>query len=238
MQPIRNSQGEVLDVSYHEGKRADVLVILGHGLTGDKDRPLLFWLARALAEQGYPCLRMSFSGNGKSEGSFTESNITKEIGDLTAVIDQLGNGKKIVYIGHSMGAAVGALSASRDERIKVLISLAGMVYTKVFCEAEFGDVTPDHGVMWHDEAFPLSQAYVDDLHQIDSTLDAARELRVPWLLLHGLADDVVLPTDSRDLKALLRGPVNHVEVEGADHSFENHHDTVAHEALCWLEQHA
>jgi len=237
MQPIRNSQGELLDVAYHGGTRDDVLVILGHGVTGDKDRPLLFWLARALADSGYPCLRMSFSGNGKSEGSFVDSNITKEVGDLTSVMDQLGDGKKIAYIGHSMGGAVGALTAARDERIKVLVSLAGMVHTKNFCNTEFGDVTPGLGVMWEEEEFPFSQSFLDDMNHIDSTLDAARELRVPWLLLHGLADDIVLPSDSRDIKAVLRGPVNHVEVDGADHSFGDHYEIVANETKSWLEKH-
>lgn len=237
MQPIRNSQGELLDVAYHEASRDDVLVILGHGVTGDKDRPMLFWLARALADQGFPSLRLSFSGNGKSEGLFTESNITKEVSDLTAVIDQLGDGKKIAYIGHSMGGAVGALTAARDERIKVLVSLAGMVHTKQFCDREFGDVTPDAGVMWEDDDFPLSQKYVDDLHHIGNTLDAARELRIPWLLLHGLEDDVVLPSDSQDLKEVLRGPVHSVEIEGANHSFEDHYEIVTKECSTWLQKH-
>ena len=122
-------------------------MILGHGLTGNKDRPLLVALAEALSAEGWPCLRISYSGNGESEGEFTDSNITKEIGDLSSVIDQVGTSKKIAYIGHSMGGAVGALTAARDERIKVLVSLAGMVNTAAFVEREFGDVVPDEGYM-------------------------------------------------------------------------------------------
>lgn len=234
--PVRNSRGEILDISYHEGSRDDVLVILAHGVTGNKDRPMLFWLARALADHGYPAVRMSFSGNGDSEGQFTESNITKETGDLTAVIDQLGTGKKIVYIGHSMGGAVGALTAARDERIKVLVSLAGMVYTKEFCDREFAGVTPDQGVMWEEDEFPLSQGFVDDLHQIGNTLDAARDIRIPWLLIHGDEDDVVFTKDSQELYQLLRGPKKFVEVPGADHSFDGFHEPICRETVSWLKQ--
>lgn len=242
MQVIHNPAGERLDTDYHEGLgnqvKNDHLVILGHGVTGNKDRPMLVTIAEHLAAHGWPCLRLSFSGNGDSEGAFTDSNISKEITDLTAVIDQLGSGKKIIYLGHSMGAAVGTLTTARDERLNVMISLAGMVHTRAFVQREFGHITPDHGVMWEEPEFPLSSAYVDDLNQIDSTLDAVAELRLPWLLLHGLEDDVVPPQDSRDLLAKLRKPCQLVEVPGADHSFEGHYPLICNEITAWLNKHA
>ncbi len=234
MIPIRNSSGEKLDVTFHHGDKSDYLVILGHGLTGNKDRPLLVALAEALSAEGWPCLRMSYSGNGESEGEFVDSNITKEIGDLSAVIDQVGRNKKIAYIGHSMGGAVGALTAARDERIKVLVSLAGMVESAVFVEREFGDVVPDEGFMWDDETCPLSRTYVEDLKNIGTVLHSASDLRLPWLLLHGTADDVVLPTDSRELKKVLRGASDLVEIDKAGHSFEGHYDAVIPQVSAWL----
>lgn len=237
MHPIRNAAGERLDTAFHDAEKTDCLVILGHGVTGNKDRPLLVELADALAEAGWPALRVSFSGNGESEGQFTESNITKEIGDLEAVIDQAGTGKRIAYIGHSMGGAVGALFAARDERVKVLVSLAGMVRTAAFTEREFGDTTPGEGNMWDEPDCPLSQAFVHDLTQIDNTLDAAGSVRLPWLLVHGTADDVVPPSDSHDLHKVLRGPSKLVEVEGADHSFEGHYSELAGEVSAWFEKH-
>lgn len=236
MLPIHNQHGERLDVTFHPGERADRLVILGHGLTGNKDRPMLVAIAEALSQRGWPCLRLSFSGNGESDGRFTDSNISKEIGDLTAVVDQLGTGKKIAYIGHSMGGAVGTLTAARDDRLKVMVSLAGMVETADFVQREFSDVAPDHGNMWEDPEYPLSSAYVDDLCQIGSTLDAVNELRVPWLLLHGLNDDVVFPGDSRSLHDRLRGPSELIEIPGADHLFEGHHAELCDSIASWLEK--
>jgi pimeloyl-ACP methyl ester carboxylesterase len=241
MSPIHNKQGERLDVAFHEGptdtSRADRLVIIGHGVTGDKDRPLLIAIAEALAAKGWPCLRISFSGNGESEGQFTDSNITKGISDLTAIIDQLGNGKKIAYIGHSMGGAIGTLTAARDDRINVLGSLAGMVYTRAFVTREFGEITPDEGDMWDEAGCPLSSSYVDDLNHIDNTLAAVRELRLPWLLIHGQEDDVVPLTDSQDFHRQLRGPNQLLEIPAAGHSFEGHHQPVCEALLDWLKKH-
>jgi len=240
MMPIHNRQGELLDISFHPGQGEvpyeNALVILGHGVTGQKNDPLLSAIANALSKHGWPCVRVSFSGNGASEGHFIDSNISKEVADLMALIDQLGAGKKIAYIGHSMGGAVGALTAARDDRIKVLVSLAGMVYTRAFVDRELGDITPGAGNIGNDPDFPLSQSYVDDLDQIDNTLMAVTELRLPWLLLHGEKDEVIFPSDSRELKDRLRGPSCFIEIPGADHSLDGYYPLVGREIREWFKK--
>ena len=193
---IRNKVGEKIDYTFHDAG-SDRVVVIGHGVTGNKDRPLVLALAEGLSAAGISALRFSFSGNGDSEGSFLDSNITKELSDLDAVISFVeGLGKKVVYAGHSMGGAVGVSVASQDDRITGLISLAGMVNTKKFAMTEFGDVTPDNGFMWDDEDCPLSQSFMDDLNGIDTLLDKGTSINVPWLLIHGTEDDVVLIDES------------------------------------------
>ncbi|MBT7958385.1 MAG: alpha/beta fold hydrolase [Akkermansiaceae bacterium] len=237
MTPVKNQHGELLDTQLHDTNRKDCLVILGHGVTGNKDRPLLLWLAEALQNHGYPALRVSFSGNGNSEGFFQDSTVSKEISDLTAIIDQVGHGKKIAYIGHSMGGAVGALAAARDERIHVLVSLAGMVHTAEFCEREFGAIIPDKGNMWDEDGCPLSKQYIDDMQAINSTIDAAKGVKAPWLLLHGTADDVVLPKDSHDLYNILQCQSDLIEIENATHSFDDNYQAVSEHICAWLDKH-
>jgi pimeloyl-ACP methyl ester carboxylesterase len=217
---IRNRSGESIDYSFHPGMRADALVILGHGVTGNKDRPQLVALAEGLAALGWPCLRISFSGNGASEGRFEDCCISKEIGDLQAVLDVVPNDVKVAYAGHSMGGAVGVLTAARDLRIRTLVSLAGMTRSAAFVEREFGEVTPDAGCMWEDENFPLSRTFVDDLKSIDSTLSAAEAVTQPWLLIHGDADDVVPIQDGLDAFAAATCEKRWVEMAGAGHSFD------------------
>ena len=118
----------------------------------------------------------------------------------------------------------------------MLVSLAGMVYTEAFVQREFGEVIPDQGFMWDEPSCPLSQIYVDDLIQIGDTLSAAGELRMPWLLLHGMDDDVVLPSDSMDLEKILRGPCNLVKIDGAGHSFEGYYNELIKGIDEWLEK--
>ncbi len=235
---LRNKHGELIDHTLHEAKGIDdKLIILAHGVTGDKDREIMVHLATSLANQGWPTLRISFSGNGNSEGKFTESTISKESDDLAAIMDQVKGTKKIAYIGYSMGGAVGALTAAKDDRINVLVSLAGMVRTKVFAETEFGDVTPGAGYMWEDEKNPLSQEFMTDLTQIDTVIPAIKDIRLPWLLIHGSKDDVVLPDDSTHLFNHLKGKKKHIVIEDTDHSFAGHWDSLANHINDWLKIH-
>lgn len=234
---IRNRHGERLDFTYHPGApELSTLVVLGHGVTGNKDRPVIVELATLLARTGIHALRFSFAGNGESEGHFEEATITREVEDLGAVLDTLP-GWHVGYAGHSMGAAVGVLRAAADPRIHFLISLAGMAHTAGFAQREFGDVTPGTGCMWDNPECPLSQVYLDDMARIGSVTDAARRVNVPWLFVHGLADDVVPPQDSRDLFAVAREPKQLIEIPEADHVFTGAHArNMASSVVAWLRQ--
>ncbi len=232
---IKNRHGEQLDYTFHEGEKGSKnIVVLGHGVTGNKDRPFVVALGEGLAAADIPALRFSFSGNGTSEGNFTDSTISKEVDDLGAVLDHLKE-YTVCYVGHSMGGAVGVLRASEDKRIQLLISLAGMVHTKAFAQREFGDVTPDEGFMWDEPDCPLSQAYMDDLTQINTVIDLSPQITIPWLLVHGDEDDVVPIEDSRDILAKANSQAQLVTLEGANHVFSDEYTSVMVEkVIMWI----
>jgi pimeloyl-ACP methyl ester carboxylesterase len=217
---IRNARGERLDYTYHRGASSNSpLVVIGHGVTAHKDRPFLIELAQGLERSGIAALRISFSGNGNSEGRFEDSNISKEVGDLSAVLDALPQ-RLIGYAGHSMGGAVGVLSASRDSRIQLLVSLAAIVHTRAFARRAFGHLVAGSGLMFERPECILSQSYLDDLFGIDSVLQSAEEVRIPWLFVHGTRDSLVPIEDAHDAYARAQAPTQLVVLEGADHRFE------------------
>ncbi len=223
--PVHNAAGERLDLAFHPAvipSQKHRVVLIGHGVTGNMERPWAVALADACADAGIDAIRFSFSGNGDSEGRFVDATITKEVADLGSILDAIpGHYTDVIYAGHSMGGAVGVLRASSDDRITHLISLAGMVHTKRFVEAEFGEVIPDDGVMWEKPECPLSSAFVSDLTTISSVLDRAPLIRVPWLLVHGTEDDVVPIAESREMFAAAREPKQLIEFPGADHVFSD-----------------
>ena len=235
---IRNNSGEKIDYSFHDSE-SEMVVIIGHGVTGNKDRPLVVALGEGLATSGISVLRFSFSGNGDSEGRFVDSTITKELSDLNAVIDAVeAEGKRVIYAGHSMGGAGGVSVAAVDKRIQALISLAGMVNTKKFAETEFGEVIPDEGNMWDDEDCPLSQVFMDDLRGIDTLVEKGSQIDVPWLLVHGTADDVVLIDDTYDIFERAGHGKEKLIIEGSDHVFSDskHMKAMVDGVLDWIKE--
>ena len=233
---IRNSQGERIDYSFHDGgNAASSTVLIGHGVTGNKDRAHLVALAEGLAAAGFDALRFSFAGNGDSEGEFGECTITKEVGDLRAMVDAIsGDGKKLYYAGHSMGGAVGVLSAVADDRLCGLVSLAGMVDCKKFAKTEFGDEAS--GFMWEEEDCPLTADFMADMEALGTLVEKGSEVRIPWLLVHGTGDDVVPIQDSEDIFATANEPKRLHVIVGADHSFNEpaHCEEMVSTVVDWL----
>ncbi|MFM7180209.1 MAG: alpha/beta hydrolase [Verrucomicrobiales bacterium] len=238
---FRNRTGERIDHVFHPGVgevKENTIVIIAHGLTGNLDRPQLAALADGLSERGWPCLRISYPGNGNSEGNFGDCTITKEANDLTDLLDLLPANCRIAYAGHSMGGAVGAMAAARDARIQTLVSLAGMVHTAAFYEREFGSLVPDRDCLWEEEQFPLSAAFANDLRSMGDVLASATRVTVPWLFLHGAEDDLVPVQDSRDAYAVAPGPKKIVEIPDAGHSFdESSYAVLVREIDEWLRAH-
>lgn len=234
---IRNKKGEKIDYTFHYGSEKNrFLLIVAHGVTADKDASIVTTLSERVAMEGMSVLRFSFTGNGESEGRFEECTISKEIEDLQSILTIATEcGWRPIFAGHNMGSAVGILTASIDSRIQLLISLAGVVSTEVFCEAEFGGVTPGEGYMWGNSDCPLSQEFVNDMKQIKSVLPRASGLELPWLLVHGTADEIVPITESHLLLSNVENSRELVEVDGADHLFSgNSTNTLADSVIDWL----
>jgi len=235
---LRNRNGERLESAFHDGSPAAAgvasspaavrsIAILAHGVTSNMDRPYLVELADALARARIAALRFSFAGNGGSQGRFDEATLTKEVDDAASVVDAVtGAGfTRIAFAGHSMGGAIGLLLAARDERVNALVSLAGMFHVARFFERHFGKLRFGEPMLGKTNC-PWSRALAEDAARIGSLHEAAARVRVPWLLVHGDADEMVPLEDAKDAREvnLAKHPkhpsaIEFVELVGVDHRF-------------------
>ena len=115
-------------------KLAAVIVLAGSGVS-DRDGvvqgvPTLQQLAGAIAESGMMAVRYDKRGNGQSGGRSESATLTDFAEDARAVVRWLEkrpdvDPKRIAVVGHSEGAWVGLLAASREKRIAAVVSIAG-----------------------------------------------------------------------------------------------------------------
>jgi pimeloyl-ACP methyl ester carboxylesterase len=245
---IRNAGGERIDAVWRAAApdtataladpAAAPLVVIGHGVTSHWDRPWQTEFSVALGNAGVASVLVSFAGNGASEGRFEDVTPTKEAADLGSVLDALETWgvRRLAYAGHSMGAAVGVLRASTDQRIKALVSLAGMFHVHAFMQRTFGHL-PFGGLMLDKPGCPWNAALAADGLRL-GTLDVqAAAVRVPWLLVHGDADELVPLQDAVDARAAAGGNPDLVVLPGVDHRFTDAIPEMCETVVPWLVRH-
>jgi dienelactone hydrolase len=115
-------------------KLAAVVLLAGSGV-GDRDGviqgvPTLAQLAGAIAESGMMAVRYDKRGNGQSGGRSESATVSDFAEDVRSVVRWLEkrpdvDPKRIAVVGHSEGAWIGLLAASRERRIAAAVSIAG-----------------------------------------------------------------------------------------------------------------
>lgn len=218
-------------------------VVVLHGYKGFKDWGMFPPACERLARAGFVAVSLNASGAGvDAEGRFTDARrfaantYGAERDDLAAVVDALAAGAlgvaaptAIGLLGHSRGGAVAALQAARDPRVRALVTWAAIGRLRRWDDAEAAawrargsrDVVNART----GEVLPQSTALLDEVERGALDLDAAvAAIAVPWLLLHGTADEAVPLAEGEALAARARPGVARLEaLPGAGHTFGTRH---------------
>ncbi|KAG8367228.1 hypothetical protein BUALT_Bualt16G0050800 [Buddleja alternifolia] len=136
---IEKKDGEILVGMLHE-TGSNGIVIACHGFLCTKDQPIIVNLAMALENEGISVFRFDFTGNGESDGSFQYGNYYKEVEDIRAVIKYFSgvNRKIISILGHSKGANVVLLYASKYHDVDLVVNVSGRYYLDRGIEVRLG----------------------------------------------------------------------------------------------------
>jgi pimeloyl-ACP methyl ester carboxylesterase len=115
--------------------RLPVAILLAGSGIGDRDGtafgvPTLAQLAGRIADAGIMAVRFDKRGYGQSGGRAESATLTDYAEDVRAVVKWLSarkdvDSKRIAVVGHSEGAWVGMLAATREGKIAALVMLAG-----------------------------------------------------------------------------------------------------------------
>jgi pimeloyl-ACP methyl ester carboxylesterase len=237
------------DAGRFPGRRPAVL--LCHGFKGFMEWGFFPYLATLLAERGYVAVRFNVSGAGlrpgedrvSDPGAFRADTHGRELAEVLAVLDVLGeggepfapgriDGARLGLFGHSRGGGNALLAAARrPERVRALVTWAAV--------ATFDRYTPEQKAAWRrDGELPVVNArtgqqlalglgLLEDLEADPGALDllaAAGRRTAPWLIVHGTADETVPAEEGQRLAAATTDrPSDLLFIPEADHTFGARH---------------
>jgi alpha/beta superfamily hydrolase len=239
-----NLSGEKLAGTFHvPAKNSRHGIILGHCFTCSRHTSILRDLSLALVDAGFEVLRFDFSGNGQSEGNFSESFYSKQVDDLkSAATFMSAQGVQWIGLaGHSMGAMVALLAASEMEKAKAVCTLAAKaspLKTKQFLtqeQIEELQITGRIHFTSRGRNLELSEAFFADAEQYDFPSIMA-SLPQPLLVVHGDMDEIVPVANAYRLHQYKRIDTELAIIHGADHMFsqDGHRQEVAQRVIHWF----
>jgi uncharacterized protein len=236
--------GGPLRVDVRTGARpgeARPAVVICHGFKGFKDWGFFPHAADRLARAGFTAVSFNFSGSGVGPDGETFSElerwgrqtVTGDLADLATVVGHVAaaGAPWIGLLGHSRGGGTAVLYADRDSRVKALVTWAAVCRYRWWSEAEAAawrhEGRLDVVNMRTGEVLPLGPNLLDDVEAGEAgALDivaAAARLRIPWLIVHGDADESVPLDQGRRLERAGAGRARLLLVEGAGHTFGVRH---------------
>ena len=227
---IKNQQGEDLGGVLHKANDKKELVIVCHGFAGTKENNSIKQLCEDLEDSDINAFRFDFSGSGESGGKYIDSTTTKEISDLRSVVDYFDKqGFAVGLIGHSRGGMKSLLEASDDQRIRLVISIAGMAYPKRFLErmifpSQKEKILEGKMFYWGEEKrgkkYPVTPEKVTDLESYNPLI-AVKKITCPILFIHGDKDRTILLEEGEDLYKKANKPKYIKIFRNANHNFTN-----------------
>lgn len=234
------------EVRVAEGARPLTAVVVCHGFKGFRTWGPWPPLARALAAHGHAAVTFDFSRNGVGADGvdfsalelFRENTHTRNVEEIWMIIDALEDRRlgvprprRIGLFGHSRGGGEAVLAAAEDRRVSALVTWAAIAdipgrWTAEQVEAwgRGEDVSITNARTGQE--MPIAPSYWADVEAHRDRLDitaAAGRIEVPWLIVHGDADETVPVGDAHQLFEAAGDEAELLIVDGADHTFGAKH---------------
>ncbi|NQY38481.1 MAG: OsmC family protein [Henriciella sp.] len=228
-----NAAGEPLSgvLEVPDGE-ANAWAIFAHCFTCSKKSLAASRVARGLAERGIGVLRFDFTGLGESGGDFSASGFSSDVADLAAAAEWMAASGRTVslMIGHSLGGAATVVAASALDDLKAVVTIGAPSNAGHVIE-QFRESVPEieaegrAQVNLGGRPFTLSRSFLEEIGKT-TVLDAVKQLRKPFMILHAPGDDVVGIDNATDLFMAAKHPKSFVSLDRADHLLSGRSDSV------------
>ena len=239
----------LIDLFFKDDETKKPLLIFCHGYKGFKDWGAWNLMAEAFAKSEFYFIKFNFSHNGGTvkqpidfpdSEAFGNNNYTKELDDLESVINWVHNNSElkknadinnITLIGHSRAGGIVTIKAEEDNRIKKVISLAGV------CDFAKRTATSGELEQWKKDGvkyilngrtkqqmphyFQFYENFIANENRL-TIKNAVSNLKIPYLIIHGNNDTSVFINEAEHLHRWNTNSQLEI-IEGANHIFGAQH---------------
>ena len=229
------------DIRAPLGPPPESVVVVCHGFKGFRRWGFFPSIARAIARHGHAAVTFDFSHNGVGEDGvdfsaldlFAAQTHSRNVDEIRRVLDAVTGGvlfprrpSRIGVLGHSRGGGEAILAVAEDDRVDALVTWAAIAAVGRFPPTSIASWERGQTVFIENkrtgQRMPVEPSLWRDIVENRDRLDilgAAARIRVPWLLVHGEADETVPPADARALFDVTGEDAELLLVEGASHTF-------------------
>jgi dipeptidyl aminopeptidase/acylaminoacyl peptidase len=228
---FNNSKGNKLCgiISGVANDKNEPIIVMAHGFSSSKDRPTYIALNDLLSKKNISSFRFDFFGHGESEGKFEDITISEATDDVLQAINYLKKKgyKNIGLFGSSFGGIASIIAASKTKDLFLLV-LKSPVSSYLEKERETNDKQELNE--WKRKGYryyvsgdgikhKLNYSFFDDFENNDG-YKVAPKIKVPTLIVHGDADEIVPYKQSLKTSKLIPNCQLHTVV-GANHRYDN-----------------
>lgn len=203
------------------------IIILCHGFSTSKEGRTYVRLEEILNSKGVSTFRFDFFGHGESEGKFEEITTLEAVDDIQNAVKFIKESgyKRIGLVGSSFGGMASMIAASKSNALYVLAlkspvsDYTALIHSRVdeqdiknWKEKGIIEVT---GV--DNEARKLKYSFYEEVEKVKA-YEAARNIKIPTLIVHGDEDETVPIEQSKKTVSLIQNCRLEI-IEGADHTY-------------------
>ena len=238
-----NDAGEKIAGTLHiPDESTDCGVILGHCFTCSRHVSIIREISTVLEKMGMAALRFDFSGNGRSEGDFSDSSYSKHIEEMERAVGFFAEQgyTRFGLAGHSMGAALAVLAGARLNGVAGGCALGGRVAGKetapFFGKEKMEELRRTGRLHFESRGrdLELKENFFTDLQKFNLR-ETVQIFEPPLLVVHGDQDEIIPVENAQEVRHL--NPHADVEiVTGADHMFSDpeHRRHIAETVAKWF----
>ena len=204
--------------------------MIAHCFTCGKDIAAASRISRALVNKGYAVLRFDFTGLGGSDGDFSNTNFSSNVGDLVAAANFMRRAHQApqLLIGHSLGGTAVLAAAHNIPEARGVVTIGSPadpehVAKQFSCDISKIEQDGEAQVDLAGRQFTIKRQFLDDIR---TNVDARHiaQLKRAVLIFHSPEDSTVSMKEAEKLYLAAKHPKSFVSLHQADHLLTRRED--------------